>query len=151
MPGTIVSVKFQSDTIRPGCSDQYLCNQPPSTMKKISFVAVPALILIYSVMNFSKKKNRSLVYENRISVTGNTRNISGQAAVVSDSIGVYYVDGLGEWEKDWLNQTVKITGDLERRKPRLTETQHAPAIEKIIKSAVVMLLYKEPGFEEYQD
>ncbi len=128
-----------------------------STMKKIRFVAVPVLILIYSIMNFSKKKNRSIVYKNWVSLTGNTRNISGQAAVVSDSIGVYYVDGLGEWEKDWLHQTVMITGDLERRvrrtpdsfgEDRNSKSQEAPAMEKIIKSAVVMLLYKEPGYDE---
>ncbi len=121
-------------------------NTPP--MKTFIIILIAVLALNFSHMSFyTKKKNRSLIYENRITLTGNTRNIEGQAAIVSDSIGVYYVDGMGEWEKDWLHQTVRITGDLERKDDLKKEGIAAHHPEKVIKSAVVMLLYREDGYE----
>jgi hypothetical protein len=116
-------------------------------MKTIIIILIAVLALNFTRMSFyTKKKNRSLIYENRITLTGNTRNIEGQAAIVSDSVGVYYVDGMGEWEKDWLHQTVRITGDLERKdEMERGIAQHDPG--KVIKSAVVMLLHREEGYE----
>lgn len=92
---------------------------------------------------FYKRKHKTVVNENRISITGSTRNISGYAAVVADCSDVYYVEGMNEWSDSWLNHTVKIIGDLglpgyEMRK--INEEGRSENTQKIIRAAVVMLL-----------
>jgi hypothetical protein len=119
-------------------------------MKRTIILSGIILLLAVTAMSYYfKRKNKpiDLVYENRITVTGNARNISGHAAVVAPSRAVYFVEGLEQWEQNWLNQEVKVTGDLlyenrigggkERNNSRDDSTQ-------VIKAAVVLLLQEDP-------
>lgn len=124
-------------------------------MKRTIFLSVIILLMAVTTMSYYfKKKNRpaDLVYESRITVTGNARNISGHAAVVAPSTAVYYVEGLEEWEQNWLNQEVRVTGDLISRQNRLAEQQERIAERdsstQVIKAAVVLLL-QDDGAQEY--
>jgi hypothetical protein len=57
---------------------------------KIIFVT--ALVLTCTAMSFYfKQRRKPVVYESRITVTGNAKNISGHAAVVAPSTDIYYV------------------------------------------------------------
>ena len=103
-------------------------------MQKIIFILVTVLLLACTAISgFFKRKNKPALYENKITITGNTRNIEGHAAVVADSTRIFYVDGMDHWEDNWLNQKVKITGDLEAFSNKT----------KLIKGAVVLLLEQE--------
>src|SRR5258705_9516083 len=83
-------------------------------MQKMIFIGVITLLLTCAVLGiFFKRKNKTIAYENKITVTGSTQNISGYAAVVADGTGIFYVDGINAWEDSWVNQKVKVTGDLE--------------------------------------
>jgi hypothetical protein len=64
-------------------------------------------------------------YRTTITITGNAQNIKGRAALIAGPAGVFYLDGLEEWDHQWLNHTIKVTGDLDR---------------KIIRKAVILLL-----------
>ncbi len=66
-----------------------------------------------------------------INITGNAKNIDGHAALVADKVGVYFVEGLDEWNKDWLEKKVKIIGDLAFLKNKNI---------KVIKKPVLQLL-----------
>jgi hypothetical protein len=105
-------------------------------MQKVVFIFITVLLLACTaISSYFKRKNKVAAFEIRITITGSTRNIRGHAAVVSENACVYYVDGLNEWEQDWLNQAVKITGDLEIGDDGIAG--------KIIKAAIVMRLHKE--------
>lgn len=124
-------------------------------MKRTRLLLIPVLLLACTAMSYYfKKKNKpaDLIYESRITVTGNARNISGHAAVVAPSTAVYYVEGLEEWEQNWLNQEVRVTGDLISRQNRLAQQQERniqrDSSTQVIKAAVVLLL-QDDGAEEY--
>lgn len=89
--------------------------------------------------SFFKRKNKHTAVESRITVTGNTQNIAGHAAVVTDSTGFFYVDGMQTWEDSWLGQKVKITGDLEIVGKESFAKDETHREIKIIKSAVVLM------------
>lgn len=50
-----------------------------------------------------------------INITGVTKNIEGKAAVVVDKIGIYFIANMPPWQGEWLNRSVKIIGDLEKK------------------------------------
>lgn len=119
-------------------------------MQKLIFILVTGLLLTCTAMSFYfKQKRKPVVYESRITVTGNAKNISGHAAVVVPSTDIYYVDGLEQWEQDWLNREIKVTGDLINRDNRIAIQQETNVRgdnpEKVIKAAVVLLLNDETG------
>lgn len=118
-------------------------------MQKIIFISTTLLLLTSVAMScLFKRKHKPAVASSIITVIGNAQNISGQAAVVTDSAGIYFIDGMNGWENDWLNHTVKITGDLARpgyEMKKTNEEGRSENTQKIIKAAVVMLLDNEPG------
>ncbi|MBL0268934.1 MAG: hypothetical protein KAX45_07345 [Chitinophagaceae bacterium] len=59
-----------------------------------------------------------LVYmkQRTINITGSARNMEGGAMLVAENVGIYRVDGIRQWEQDWVGQRIKIIGDLEFRK-----------------------------------
>ena len=78
---------------------------------------------------FFRHTRKDVAFRNRITITGNAKNIGGRPVVVSESTGIYYVEGLTEWEQDWLHQVVRMTGNLEYRDDKMNIT-----------TAVLMLL-----------
>lgn len=104
-------------------------------MQKIIFIVVSIFLLTSAAMsNLFKRKKRPAVYENSITVKGSTRNIEGHAAVDANSAGIFFMAGMNEWEPGWINQPVKVTGDLELRKQPKGDT-----VLKFIRAAVVLL------------
>ena len=51
-----------------------------------------------------------------INITGITKNIEGRAALVTENIGTYIIQGVDKWQDEWLNKKVKIIGDLTNSK-----------------------------------
>lgn len=51
-----------------------------------------------------------------INITGNARNMEGGAMLEAENLGIYRVEGIRQWEEDWVDQRIKIIGDLEFRK-----------------------------------
>ncbi|MBK6827495.1 MAG: hypothetical protein IPG86_11745 [Chitinophagaceae bacterium] len=51
-----------------------------------------------------------------INITGNARNMEGGAMLVAENVGIYRVDGIRQWEEDWVGQRIKIIGDLKFQK-----------------------------------
>ncbi|NOT49924.1 MAG: hypothetical protein HOP10_01445 [Chitinophagaceae bacterium] len=121
-------------------------------MKKNVFLSITVLLLACTAMRYYlKKKNKpSGMYECRITVTGNAKNISGRAAVVAPSTAVYYVDGLAEWQPDWIGQEVKVTGDLlscdKNNYNSGNDLKMDDRTGKVISAAVVMLLSNAPEY-----
>src|SRR5258705_11898811 len=100
-------------------------------MQKIIFITIGLFLLVFILMStLFKRKHKIARHYNKITVTGNTCNIAGRAAVVGDSTGTYFVEGMEKWEESWLNHTVRVTGDLADSK-------------KTIKAADVRLLNRE--------
>ncbi len=66
-----------------------------------------------------------------INITGNAKNIEGHAAVVADKVGTYFVEGLNQWDNDWLERKIRIIGDL---------AFNQNSKKSIIKKPVVQLL-----------
>ena len=60
-----------------------------------------------------------------IHITGDAKNIGGQAVISTDWAGTYIVDGIIEWEEAWVGRKIKVKGDLE---------------QGVIKSPVILLL-----------
>ena len=77
---------------------------------------------------------------NLITVNGNCHNISGHAAVITDSSAIYVIEGKSEWEREWVNRGIRIMGDLVTQK---TGTEDSEAKIKVVRSAVIMLLTEE--------
>ncbi len=110
-------------------------------MQKLIFISITILLIGCLIMTGLFKRKGRLSHEyNPITVTGHTQNIAGHAAVIDASSDIYYVDGMDAWEKDWLNHTVRITGDLAHEQINKDQQES----ERIIKAAVVMLLHSEP-------
>jgi hypothetical protein len=94
--------------------------------------------------SFFKGKNKPVVYESRITVTGCARNINGRAAVVSDNMGIYFIAGMQEWQQGWLNQTVRMTGDLDI----IDKNRDDNNTGKIIKKAAIILLHAGKKYDQ---
>jgi hypothetical protein len=83
-------------------------------MQRLFYIVVSGLLLgCVLVSCFYKRKNKPVVYEKKIAITGSAKNIGGQAAVIGDSAGKYFIRGMNEWETGWVNQRIKVIGDLE--------------------------------------
>jgi len=109
-------------------------------MQKTIFILVAVLLLTgAAISSFFKRKKRAIDPASRITVTGNTQNIAGYAAVVADNKVIFYVDGMNVWEDNWVNQKVKVTGDLELVGDESFGKNETHRQIRIIKSAVVLL------------
>lgn len=121
-------------------------------MKKNVFLSITVLLLVCTAMRyyFKRKSKPPGMYECRITVTGNAKNIGGRAAIVAPSTAVYYVDGLAEWQPDWIGQDVKVTGDLlhcdMNNYNSANEFTMDSRTDKVISAAVVMLLSNAPEY-----
>jgi len=109
-------------------------------MQKIVFILVTVMLLSCVLAScVYKRKNKTVSPDSKITVSGNTRNIPGHAVIVVDNSGVFYVDGMPAWEEEWVNQTVKVTGDLEIVGAESFAKNEIEKQIKIIRSAVVLL------------
>jgi hypothetical protein len=84
-------------------------------MPKLVFIFITMLLLSCVAIGclIKRKKHTTPVYERRVAIEGNAENISGHAAVVGDTTGKYYIRGMEQWENEWINQRIKVIGDLE--------------------------------------
>ena len=110
-------------------------------MKTIAFISVTVVLRACTAMStlFKRKNKTAAAVETRITVTGSTKNISGHAAVVANSTVIYYMDGMDIWGDSWLDQKVKVTGDLEVVGKESFAKNEIDREIKIIKSPVVLL------------
>lgn len=109
-------------------------------MQKVTYILITVLLLTCVAMsNILKRKGKPAAYVNKITVAGSTLNLKGHAAIIAGSKDIYFVDGMGEWEKEWINQQVKVTGDLEVIGENSFAKENKNKQINIIKSAVVLL------------
>lgn len=64
------------------------------------------LFLILSSFSHGKLENQKIV------VIGKAINAKLGAVVISDNKGVFYLDGLESWDKEFYEKKVKVTGKL---------------------------------------
>jgi hypothetical protein len=116
-------------------------------MKKRIFILFAGLLLAFTTMSyyFKKRDKPGIVdYECQITVTGTARNLNGQAAIITPNTAVFYVQGLQEWDPAWLDQEVRVTGDLLRIDRQANPFGGAGDKARIISAAVVLLLDQAP-------
>jgi len=64
------------------------------------------LLFILSSFSYGKLENQ------KIEVIGKAINAKLGAVVISDDKGVFYLDGLDSWDKEFYEKKVKVTGKL---------------------------------------
>lgn len=52
------------------------------------------------------------VTERTINVTGNACNINGHPALVAENVGIFFIEDMPEWEKNWENKRIRAIGNL---------------------------------------
>jgi hypothetical protein len=104
--------------------------------KIISFLAAILGKMLTAVYGLVKREPGS-VSNNRtiINVRGSAMQVKGRAAVVGEITGIYFVEGIADWEEPWLNHRIRVIGDLETRAGR----------GRLIKNAVIQLLEEKPS------
>ena len=69
--------------------------------------------------------------ERKIDIIGNARNINGRPAIMAENVGVYFVEGLNEKKKEWLNSQIRIIGDLKKVNKIKWEVIKNPVVQLI--------------------
>lgn len=64
-----------------------------------------------------------------INITGNTKNIEGHAALVTENTGTYIIHGIDKWQDEWLDKKVKVIGDLTGSKENSSKIICQPIVQ----------------------
>jgi len=67
---------------------------------------------ILTLLSFDLKKCCHCVIEKRITVIGTAIVLKNDAAVRTDNNLLYYLDGINDWDKEYLGKKVMVTGKL---------------------------------------
>ena len=69
--------------------------------------------------------------ERKIDIICNAININGIPAIMAENVGVYFVEGLNEWKKEWLNSQIRIIKDLKKVNKIKWEVIKNPVVQLI--------------------
>jgi len=67
--------------------------------------------------------------ERVIDITGNARNINGQPALVAENVGIYFIEGMTQWERSWEHKKIRIIGDLISEERTALNTISKPVVQ----------------------
>jgi hypothetical protein len=70
-----------------------------------------------------------IILERVIDITGNARNINGQPALVAENAGIYFIEGMNQWEIDWEHKKIRIIGDLNSEEKTKHNTISKPVVQ----------------------
>lgn len=72
------------------------------------------------------------VTERTIDVTGNARNINGHPALVAENVGIFFIEDMPEWEKNWENKRIRAIGNLQLQPDEKKNIISRPVVQLLL-------------------